>query len=116
MGNFRYRDDHPHEEPAVTLDAFLEQPDATAVRLEAGEDANGFARDAFNGLAGILIPFTVIGTILMPWLVWAMASGSSNRLRRELSEGSDLLILADPSRSDMIRAPGPSVSASGRGK
>jgi uncharacterized protein (DUF934 family) len=39
MGNFRYRDDQPHEEPAVTLDAFLEQPDATAVRLEAGEDA-----------------------------------------------------------------------------
>lgn len=39
MGNFRYRDDQPHEEPAVTLDAFLEQPDATAVRFEAGEDA-----------------------------------------------------------------------------
>ena len=39
MANFRYRDDQPHEEPAVTLDAFLEQPDATAVRLEAGEDA-----------------------------------------------------------------------------
>ena len=39
MGNFRYRDDQAHEEPAVTLDAFLEQPDATAVRLEAGEDA-----------------------------------------------------------------------------
>ena len=27
------------EEPAVTLAAFLEQPDATAVRVEAGEDA-----------------------------------------------------------------------------
>lgn len=27
------------EQPAVTLDAFLDQPDATAVRLEAGEDA-----------------------------------------------------------------------------
>src|SRR3546814_12491917 len=39
MGSFRYRDDQPHEEPAVTLDAFLEQPDATAVRLEAGEGA-----------------------------------------------------------------------------
>src|SRR3546814_11453328 len=34
MGSFRYRDDQPHEETAVTLDAFLEQPDATAVRLE----------------------------------------------------------------------------------
>ncbi len=29
----------PGEEPCVTLDAFLEQPDATAVRLEPDEDA-----------------------------------------------------------------------------
>ena len=34
----RYRDDDPHEEPAVTLDCFLEQTDAHAVRVEAGED------------------------------------------------------------------------------
>ena len=36
---FRFRDDAPHEEPAVTLDAFLGQSNATAVRLEPGEDA-----------------------------------------------------------------------------
>lgn len=35
----RYRDDEPHDEPAVTLDAFLGQSNATAVRIEAGEDA-----------------------------------------------------------------------------
>ena len=36
----RFRDDAAHDEPAVTLDAFLaEQTNATAVRLEAGEDA-----------------------------------------------------------------------------
>jgi uncharacterized protein (DUF934 family) len=35
----RFRDDEPHEEPAVTLDAFLGQSNATAVRLEAGDDA-----------------------------------------------------------------------------
>ena len=35
----RYRDDEPHDEPAVTLDAFLGQSNATAVRLDAGEDA-----------------------------------------------------------------------------
>jgi len=35
----RFRDDEPHEEPAVTLDAFLDQRDASAVRLEAGDDA-----------------------------------------------------------------------------
>ena len=35
----RFRDDAPHEEPAVTLDAFLGQTNATAVRIEAGDDA-----------------------------------------------------------------------------
>jgi uncharacterized protein (DUF934 family) len=35
----RFRDDEPHEEPAVTLDSFLGQSNATAVRLEPGEDA-----------------------------------------------------------------------------
>lgn len=34
----RFRDDAPHDEPAVTLDAFLEQPAATAVRIEASDD------------------------------------------------------------------------------
>ena len=35
----RFRDDPVHEEPAVALDAFLTQPEASAVRVEAGEDA-----------------------------------------------------------------------------
>ena len=35
----RFRDDEIHEEPAVTLDSFLGQSNATAVRIEAGEDA-----------------------------------------------------------------------------
>ncbi len=35
----RYRDDAPHDEPAVTLDAFLGQSNATAVRLESSDDA-----------------------------------------------------------------------------
>lgn len=35
----RFRDDEPHEEPAVTLDSFLGQSNATAVRLEPDEDA-----------------------------------------------------------------------------
>ncbi|VAW01859.1 Oxidoreductase probably involved in sulfite reduction [hydrothermal vent metagenome] len=34
----RFRDDEAHEEPAVSLDAFLDQSNATAVRVEAGED------------------------------------------------------------------------------
>lgn len=40
MGDLlHFRDDDPREEPAVTLEAFLGQGDATAVRLEAGDDA-----------------------------------------------------------------------------
>ncbi|WP_213980277.1 DUF934 domain-containing protein [Sphingomonas sp. dw_22] len=35
----RFRDDEPHDEPAVTLDSFLGQSNATAVRIESGEDA-----------------------------------------------------------------------------
>ncbi|WP_417625425.1 murein biosynthesis integral membrane protein MurJ [Pararhodobacter aggregans] len=46
-----------------------------AKKLEGGEDAKGFARDAFSGLAGVLVLFSLLGTLLMPWLVWAMASG-----------------------------------------
>jgi len=36
----RFRDDEPHDEPALTLDSFLADPgNAGAVRLEAGDDA-----------------------------------------------------------------------------
>jgi uncharacterized protein (DUF934 family) len=35
----RFRDDAPHEEPAVTLESFLGQSNATAVRLEPGDDS-----------------------------------------------------------------------------
>lgn len=37
--NLRFRDDGATQEPAVTLDSFLDQSNATAVRLEPGEDA-----------------------------------------------------------------------------
>lgn len=56
-----------------------------AKKLESGEDAPGFARDAFNGLATILIVFSLIGTLAMPWLVWAMASGFAGSERFDLA-------------------------------
>jgi putative peptidoglycan lipid II flippase len=56
-----------------------------AKKLEAGEDAHGFARDAFSALGAILIVFTLIGTVLMPWLVWAMASGFGGDARFDLA-------------------------------
>ena len=34
----RFRDDPVPDEPAVSLDAFLDQPDAASVRIEAGDD------------------------------------------------------------------------------
>ncbi len=46
-----------------------------AKKLEAGDDPQGFAKDAFKGLSAVLMIFTVIGTLAMPWLVWAMAAG-----------------------------------------
>lgn len=54
-------------------------------KLEGGEDANGFASDAFNSLAAILIGFAVLGTLAMPWLVWAMASGFAGSERFDLA-------------------------------
>ena len=44
-------------------------------KFEGGDDAEGFANDAFTGLATILIVFTVAAMVFMPWLVLAMASG-----------------------------------------
>ncbi len=52
-----------------------------AKKLEAGEDPSGFARDAFSGLGAVLVAFSVIGTLAMPWLVWAMASGFAGDAR-----------------------------------
>lgn len=43
MGEVRFRDDEPLEEPAVTLDAFLDQSDASAVLIEAGDDVRRLA-------------------------------------------------------------------------
>ncbi|SLN45826.1 putative peptidoglycan biosynthesis protein MurJ [Pseudoruegeria aquimaris] len=44
-------------------------------KLEGGEDAAGFAREAFTGLATVVLVFTLIAQAAMPWLVLAMASG-----------------------------------------
>ncbi len=46
-----------------------------AKRLESGDDPEGFARDAFAGMALVLLVFTILGILAMPLLVYAMASG-----------------------------------------
>lgn len=35
----RFRSDEPADHPGITVDAFLDQPDADAVRVEPGDDA-----------------------------------------------------------------------------
>lgn len=52
-----------------------------AKKAEAGEDAAGFARDAFAGLAAVLVVFTLAAQAVMPWLVLAMASGFADDAR-----------------------------------
>ena len=44
-------------------------------KLQGREDPDGFAQDAFAGLATVLIALTCAALFAMPWLVVAMASG-----------------------------------------
>ena len=54
-------------------------------KLEAGDGAQSFARDAFSGLAAILVVLTIVATIFMPWLVLAMASGFAGDERFDIA-------------------------------
>ncbi|SLN53126.1 putative peptidoglycan biosynthesis protein MurJ [Aquimixticola soesokkakensis] len=54
-------------------------------KVEAGEDARGFAQDAANALASLLIVLTVLGTVFMPFLVSAMAAGFIGDARFDLA-------------------------------
>ncbi|SLN23963.1 murein biosynthesis integral membrane protein MurJ [Roseisalinus antarcticus] len=58
-----------------------------AKRLEAGEDAEGFAREAFAGLASVLFVLTLLAQLVMPWLVLAMAGGFAGDERLTLAVG-----------------------------
>ncbi len=54
-------------------------------KVESGDGPQEFARDAFTGLATILIFFTVVAQIFMPGLVLLMASGFADDGRLELA-------------------------------
>ncbi|MBF9034576.1 murein biosynthesis integral membrane protein MurJ [Rhodobacterales bacterium HKCCE2091] len=56
-----------------------------AKKLEAGEDAIGFARQAFSALALVLVAVTVLAIVFMPALVLAMASGFAGDVRFDLT-------------------------------
>jgi putative peptidoglycan lipid II flippase len=54
-------------------------------KLEASDDPLGFARDAFAGLATVLIALTLVAQLAMPWFVLAMAGGFAGDVRFELA-------------------------------
>jgi putative peptidoglycan lipid II flippase len=54
-------------------------------KVEGDEEALDFARDAFSGLAALLIVFTLVAMAAMPWLVLAMASGFRGDERFDLA-------------------------------
>jgi len=56
-----------------------------AKKHEAGEDAESFARDAFWGMAALLLVFSTLAVIAMPLLVWAMAAGFAQDERFDLA-------------------------------
>lgn len=56
-----------------------------AKKHEARDGALEFARDAFSGLAFILVIFSIVAQIFMPALVYAMASGFSDDGRFDLA-------------------------------
>ncbi len=56
-----------------------------AKKLEGGEDARDFARDALSGLVTLLIVLTLLAQVAMPWLVLAMAGGFLGDERLDLA-------------------------------
>ncbi|WP_085306922.1 murein biosynthesis integral membrane protein MurJ [Planktotalea arctica] len=54
-------------------------------RLEANDQPNAFANEAFSGLASILIVFTIAAQVAMPWLIYALASGFAGTETFDLS-------------------------------
>ncbi|MFD1196437.1 murein biosynthesis integral membrane protein MurJ [Seohaeicola saemankumensis] len=54
-------------------------------KYEAGEDAQGFAENAFSGLASVLIVLTLVAQLCMPWLIYGMASGFAGQEQFALS-------------------------------
>lgn len=56
-------------------------------KYEGEEDAQRFARDAFNGLALVVLALTALAMVFMPALVWATAEGFVGDARFDLTVG-----------------------------
>lgn len=82
---FRFRDDQTPGDPAVTVDAFLTQTNATAVRIEPGDDARA------------LLPFLDrLQLVEVSFPAWTDGRGySSARLLREAGFSGELRAVGD---------------------
>lgn len=63
-------------------------------KLESDEGAEQFARDAFAGLATVLIALTLLAQLVMPWLVLLMAGGFAEDQRLEIATGFGRIVFA----------------------
>ena len=54
-------------------------------KLEGDENPQGFAQEAFAGLASVLIVLTLLAQLAMPWLIWGLASGFAGQEQFALS-------------------------------
>ena len=54
-------------------------------KVEGGDDPDGFASDAFAGLATVLIALTLVAMAAMPWLIYGIASGFAGQEEFDLS-------------------------------
>lgn len=56
-----------------------------AKKYQSGEGAESFARDAFWGMAALLLVFSILAMIAMPLLVFAMAAGFAQDARFDMA-------------------------------
>lgn len=54
-------------------------------RLEGDENPDGFASEAFSGLAFVLVLLTLIAQLTMPWLIYGLATGFAGAEQYDLS-------------------------------
>jgi len=54
-------------------------------KVQGGEDAQAFAKEALSGLAAVLILLTLLAQLIMPWLIWGLASGFAGQEQFALS-------------------------------
>lgn len=82
---FRFRDDEAVHDPALTVDAFTDQTNATAVRIEPGDDARA------------LLPFLdQLALVEVNFPHWTDGRGlSSARILREAGYAGELRAVGD---------------------